>query len=107
VSLHQDLSIPVKERVVSNEFSGWSEKEGCVFVQPPVSVLESLVAVRVHLDHGGAESGALRVVPGSHRFWALGVGPGGRIEDRAGRARARDPARRRIGDAAAAVARVI
>jgi hypothetical protein len=41
VSLHQDLSIPVKERVVSNELSGWSEKQGCVFVQPPVSVLES------------------------------------------------------------------
>jgi hypothetical protein len=71
VSLHQDLSIPVQERVVSDELSGWSEKEGCVFVQPPVSVLESLVAVRVHLDQGGAESGALRVVPGSHRFGRL------------------------------------
>jgi ectoine hydroxylase-related dioxygenase (phytanoyl-CoA dioxygenase family) len=71
VSLHQDLSIPVKERVVSNELSGWSEKEGCVFVQPPVSVLESLVAVRVHLDQDGAASGALRVVPGSHRFGRL------------------------------------
>ena len=71
VSLHQDLSIPVQERVVSDELSGWSEKDGCVFVQPPVSVLESLVAVRVHLDQGGAESGALRVVPGSHRFGRL------------------------------------
>jgi hypothetical protein len=47
VSLHQDLSIPVKRRVASAECSGWSAKEGTVFVQPPVSVLEQLVAVRI------------------------------------------------------------
>jgi ectoine hydroxylase-related dioxygenase (phytanoyl-CoA dioxygenase family) len=66
VSLHQDLSIPVKNRVDSPECSGWSEKEGQLYVQPPVSVLEQLVAVRVHLDNCPVESGALRVVPKSH-----------------------------------------
>jgi ectoine hydroxylase-related dioxygenase (phytanoyl-CoA dioxygenase family) len=35
-------------------------------VQPPVSVLEQLVAVRVHIDDCPVESGALRVVPKSH-----------------------------------------
>ena len=35
-------------------------------MQPPVSVLERLVAVRVHIDDCPAESGALRVVPHSH-----------------------------------------
>jgi hypothetical protein len=67
VALHQDLSIPVRSRVDDPQCSGWSEKEGQVYVQPPVSVLEQLVAVRVHLDDCSAESGALRVVPGSHR----------------------------------------
>jgi hypothetical protein len=66
VSLHQDFSIPVKGRVDSAGCSGWSEKEGQVYVQPPVSVLEQLVAVRVHVDPCPPESGALRVVPGSH-----------------------------------------
>ncbi len=66
VALHQDLSIPVKRRVDSPECSGWSEKEGKVYVQPPVAVLEQLVAVRVHLDDCPVESGALRVIPGSH-----------------------------------------
>jgi hypothetical protein len=66
VALHQDLSIPVKSRVDSPECSGWSEKEGQLYVQPPFSVLEQLVAVRVHLDDCPAESGALRVVPRSH-----------------------------------------
>jgi Phytanoyl-CoA dioxygenase (PhyH) len=65
-ALHQDLGIPVKERVDSPECSGWSEKEGHLYVQPPVSVLERLVAVRVHIDDCPAESGALRVVPHSH-----------------------------------------
>jgi ectoine hydroxylase-related dioxygenase (phytanoyl-CoA dioxygenase family) len=46
---------------------GWSRKEGCLLVQAPVSLLEQLVAVRLHLDPCGADDGALRVVPGSHR----------------------------------------
>jgi hypothetical protein len=66
VALHQDLSIAVKERVESPECSGWTEKEGHLYVQPPVSVLERLVAVRVHVDDCPAENGALRVVPHSH-----------------------------------------
>jgi hypothetical protein len=66
VALHQDLSIPVSRRVESLECSGWSEKEGQVYVQPPISVLEQLVAVRIHIDDCPVESGALRVVPGSH-----------------------------------------
>ena len=66
VALHQDLSIPVRDRVDGPECSGWSEKEGQLYVQPPVSVLEQLVAVRLHIDDCPAESGALRVVPHSH-----------------------------------------
>jgi phytanoyl-CoA dioxygenase PhyH len=66
VALHQDLSIPVRDRVDCPECSGWTEKEGQLYVQPPVSVLELLVAVRVHIDDCPAESGALRVVPHSH-----------------------------------------
>jgi len=66
IAFHQDLSIPVSSRVNSPECSGWSEKEGHLYVQPPVSVLEQLVAVRLHIDDCPAESGALRVVPHSH-----------------------------------------
>jgi ectoine hydroxylase-related dioxygenase (phytanoyl-CoA dioxygenase family) len=71
VSLHQDLSIPVKRRVDRAECSGSSEKEGQIYVQLPVSVLEMLVAVRVHVDPCPPESGPLRVVPGSHVFGRL------------------------------------
>lgn len=67
VALHQDLSIPVREHITHSDCTGWSEKEGVLFVQPPLSLLESLVAVRVHLDECGPGAGPLRVVPGSHR----------------------------------------
>jgi hypothetical protein len=58
VSLHQDLSIPVAERVESGACSGWSQKQGDTFVQPPISVLESVLAVRIHLDGCDERTGA-------------------------------------------------
>jgi hypothetical protein len=67
VPIHQDLSIPVAERVADASLGPWSTKEGTLFVQPPVALLEQLVAVRIHLDDCGAHDGLLRVVPGSHR----------------------------------------
>ena len=73
MALHQDLSIPVARRVESAECSGWSVKEGQVYVQPPTSVIDHLVAVRVHLDDCPVDAGALRVVPGSHAFRRLDV----------------------------------
>lgn len=66
VPVHQDLGIPVHERIDHPALSGWSRKEGGWYVQPPVDVLESLVALRVHLDDCGADDGPLRLVPGSH-----------------------------------------
>ena len=33
VALHQDLSIPVRERITDPACTGWSEKEGVLFVQ--------------------------------------------------------------------------
>ena len=71
VALHQDRSIPVREKVDGAGLSGWSEKEGDIFVQPPSSLLENLTAVRVHIDSCPVQNGGLRVVPGSHRLGLL------------------------------------
>jgi ectoine hydroxylase-related dioxygenase (phytanoyl-CoA dioxygenase family) len=38
-----------------------------LFVQPPATVLDNIVAVRLHLDDSTPSNGPLRVVPGSHR----------------------------------------
>lgn len=68
VPAHQDLSIPVAARVEGAGFSGWSNKEGSLFVQPPTELLQKLVAVRLHLEECGATDGPLKVFLGSHRF---------------------------------------
>ncbi|MFP5391561.1 MAG: phytanoyl-CoA dioxygenase family protein [Gammaproteobacteria bacterium] len=73
VPLHQDLSLPVAERIEHAELAGWSEKEGSLYVQPPAGVLERVVAVRLHVDDCGVDDGALAVVPGSHRLGRLDV----------------------------------
>ncbi|MCB1037369.1 MAG: phytanoyl-CoA dioxygenase family protein [Acidobacteria bacterium] len=72
VPFHQDLTITVRERKEVEGFGPWSVKGGVVNVQPPVSVLEALVALRLHLDDTGSDNGALRVIDGSHRLGRLG-----------------------------------
>lgn len=67
VACHQDLSVPVAERSTDPALTGWSIKEDGLQVQPPVELLERLLAVRLHLDDCPEQTGALRVVSGSHR----------------------------------------
>jgi ectoine hydroxylase-related dioxygenase (phytanoyl-CoA dioxygenase family) len=74
VAWHQDLTIAVKKRIDVPGFGPWSVKDGVVHVQPPVSVLEKMVTVRVHLDDCTLENGPLRVLPGSHRNGRLSPG---------------------------------
>lgn len=74
VALHQDLAVPVAEVVRDPALSGWSRKEGGLFVQPPAEVLDGMVVARLHLDPCGADDGPLRVVPGSHRAGRLDGG---------------------------------
>jgi len=71
VALHQDTSIPASASPPDAALPV-SIKEGEPYVQPPAEVLESLLAVRVHLDDCGVDAGPLRVVPGSHRAGRLG-----------------------------------
>ena len=78
VSWHQDLAIAVRKRAEIDGYSGWSMKEGVTHVQPPVSVLEGMLAVRLHLDPADESNGALMVIPGSH---SLGRIPAGEAAD--------------------------
>ncbi|MCE9523337.1 MAG: phytanoyl-CoA dioxygenase family protein [Alphaproteobacteria bacterium] len=68
---HQDLSIAVAQKHEVEGWGPWSVKAGVPHVQPPVHVLEAMVAVRLHLDDCGADNGPLRVLPGSHQLGRL------------------------------------
>jgi len=43
VALHQDLSIPVRDRMPHPDLIGWSRKEGMLNVQPPASAASRVV----------------------------------------------------------------
>lgn len=68
---HQDLSIAVKERHDVSGYAAWTRKAGVQCVQPPVEVMEKILAVRLHLDDCSASNGALKVLPGTHRMKKL------------------------------------
>ena len=81
VAWHQDLSIAVRERREVDGFGPWSEKAGITHVQPPATVLERMITVRIHLDDCGPENGPVHVVPGSHRHGRLGAGETERLRE--------------------------
>ena len=66
VPWHQDVTIAVQEKVEVEGFGPWTTKAGVIHVQPPASVLEHMLSVRLHLDPCPATNGALRVIPASH-----------------------------------------
>jgi len=66
VALHQDLTIAVRERIDVAGYGPWSLKADIHHVQPPVSVLENMLTLRIHLDRADESNGALRVLPGTH-----------------------------------------
>ena len=71
VAWHQDLTIAARAQANVPNFGPWSVKDGISHVQPPVELLERMLTVRLHLDDADASNGALRVLPGSHRFGRL------------------------------------
>lgn len=71
VPWHQDLTIAVKEKRETEGFTAWTTKADVQHVQPPVLILEKMLAVRIHLDDTDETNGALKVIPESHRSGRL------------------------------------
>lgn len=84
VSPHQDLAIPVAERVEHPALPVWSIKGGRHFVLAPAEVLDQLLAVRLHLEDATEADGGLRFVPGSHGDGVLDDADARRWRDQAG-----------------------
>jgi ectoine hydroxylase-related dioxygenase (phytanoyl-CoA dioxygenase family) len=68
VPWHQDLTIAVSEKHEADGFGPWSQKDGAWHVQPPASILERMVTIRIHLDDCGIDNGPVRVKSGSHLY---------------------------------------
>lgn len=66
VPWHQDRTIAVKRRDDSAAVTNWTVKAGIPHCEAPVSLLETMVTLRWHLDPIGPNDGGLRMLPGSH-----------------------------------------
>ena len=66
VNWHQDLTINVEDKVENKDYKNWRVLKDRTVVQPPLSVLENIFTIRIHLDKCTAENGALRIVKKSH-----------------------------------------
>ena len=66
VAYHQDLTISVDKKIELPHFGPWTVKQNQFAVQPPLTILENIFTIRIHLDHTDEYNGALKVVSGSH-----------------------------------------
>jgi ectoine hydroxylase-related dioxygenase (phytanoyl-CoA dioxygenase family) len=66
VTWHQDTALPLTCRVEDPLWGPWSEKAGVLHAHAPAWALDTIVALRVHLDDSTAVNGPLRVLPGTH-----------------------------------------
>lgn len=66
VTWHQDKTVAVTQQFDSPEWTAWSVKEGVLHVQPPLSVLNTMVTIRIHLDDCFSDNGGLKIIPTSH-----------------------------------------
>ena len=81
---HQDTALPLHKRFDAAGWGSWSMKGGVLYAHAPAPVLNTIVALRLHLDDSTASNGPLRVLPGTHR---LGVLTDDQVHDLATRTR--------------------
>lgn len=80
VPWHQDRVIAVSGKVETEGYQNWTEKSGTWHCEPPLSVLENMLFVRVHLDDADKSNGAMEIAVGSH---AAGFVPSALAEETA------------------------
>lgn len=81
---HQDRTICVRDKIEAEGFGPWTIKQGLPHVEPPFSLIERMVTVRIHLDPVDAENAPLLVAPGSHRMGKFAAGQAAHIAEQLG-----------------------
>src|SRR5262245_51449690 len=57
IAWHQDTALPLESRFDQPGWGPWSAKDGVLYAHAPASVLERVVALRVHLDESNRDNG--------------------------------------------------
>ena len=77
VPWHQDRVIAVAEKADVAGYNNWSNKSGTWHCEPPQSILDEMLFVRVHLDDTDLSNGAMEIALGSH---SAGIVPAAKAE---------------------------
>jgi ectoine hydroxylase-related dioxygenase (phytanoyl-CoA dioxygenase family) len=81
---HQDRTICVREKLKVPGFGPWTMKRGMHHVEPPFSLIDHMVTLRVHLDDVPATNAPLLIAPGSQKMGRIKVGEVADIVGRCG-----------------------
>lgn len=65
---HQDRTICVKEKLDIHNYGPWTVKQGYHHVEPPFSLLEDMITIRIHLDDVTIENAPLLIARGTHKL---------------------------------------
>ena len=71
VPWHQDRTVALRVRHEANGFSRWTCKKGIPHAEAPVSLLDRMLTMRIHLDKTSLASGPLEVLPQTHTLGRL------------------------------------
>lgn len=66
VPWHQDRVIAVSEKAEIAGYNNWTKKSGTWHCEPPLSILDEMLFVRIHLDDNDQSNGAMEIAVGSH-----------------------------------------
>lgn len=66
VPWHQDRVIAVSEKAEITGYNNWTKKSGTWHCEPPLSILNEMLFVRIHLDDNDQSNGAMEIAVGSH-----------------------------------------
>lgn len=66
VPWHQDRVIAAAAKCDHPDFDNWSQKGGIWHCEPPISVLDKMLFLRIHLDDDIDGNGAMEIAKGSH-----------------------------------------
>ncbi len=68
---HQDVALPLQNKVEAADWGPWSEEDGVIYAHASASALEHVLALRLHLDDVTEDGGPLRILPGTHGLGIL------------------------------------
>jgi ectoine hydroxylase-related dioxygenase (phytanoyl-CoA dioxygenase family) len=71
VAWHQDTALPLTARVEAAHWGPWSVKSDVLYAHAPAAALDTMIALRVHLDDSTRHNGPLRVLPRTHERGVL------------------------------------